>query len=72
VRRRGSKLVDLSTVMIGGGAKKPAKPFYVRVPTKQKYRGQCPACGGRRVIDSAVPGITILCPLCTGYQKCGL
>jgi hypothetical protein len=76
MRRPRARFVDLSTVIIGA-LKKPSqtgrKTPDVRVPaTKTKYRGQCPTCGGSHVIQSAVPGITLLCPTCTGYQKCGL
>jgi hypothetical protein len=75
VRRARARFVDLSTVIIGA-TMKPSQSGRrtpeVRVPTKQKYRGQCPTCGGSKVINSPVAGVTMLCPYCTGYQKCGL
>lgn len=75
MRRPRARYYDLSAVIIGA-VKKPSqtgrKTPDVRVPNKDKYKGQCPSCGGTRVIQSAVPGVTLLCPACTGYQKCGL
>lgn len=72
MRRPRARFMDLSKVIIGAAEKKetgrPAPP--VRVPIRTKYRGQCATCGGRHVIESA--GVTMLCPYCTGYQKCGL
>jgi len=67
--------VDLSTLIIGA-VQKPSQTGRpvpnVRVPLKTKYKGQCSLCGGSHVMQTAVPGVTILCPYCTGYQKCGL
>jgi hypothetical protein len=76
MKRPRAKYVDLSAVIIGA-VKKPSQTGRrvpdVRVPaTKDKYQGQCARCGGSHVIQTAVPGITLLCPSCTGYQKCGL
>ncbi len=76
MKRPRARFVDLSTVIIGA-VKKPSQTGRrvpdIRVPaTKEKYKGQCARCGGSHVIQSAVPGITLLCPSCTGYQKCGL
>lgn len=68
-----ARFVDLSKVIIGATSKPSQtgrRAPEVRVPVKTKYRGQCPTCGGRHVIESA--GVTMLCPYCTGYQKCGL
>jgi hypothetical protein len=75
MRRPRARFVDLSTVIIGA-LKKPSqtgrKTPDVRVPaTRAKYKGQCPTCGGSHVINSPA-GLTMLCPYCTGYQKCGL
>ncbi len=74
MRRPRARFVDLSKVIIGAvdrpsqtGRRAPE----VRVPLKEKYRGQCPTCGGTKVVDSPA-GLTMLCPYCTGYQKCGL
>jgi hypothetical protein len=75
VRRPRARFVDLSRVIIGA-TQKPSQTGRavpaVRVPLKTKHRGQCHICGGARVIESAVPGVTHLCPICTGYQSCGL
>ena len=67
---------DLSSLIIGAKSK-PSQTGRqipdVRIPNrKQKYRGQCPTCGGAKVIQSPVAGVTWLCPACTGYQNCGL
>ena len=76
MKRPRAKFVDLSKVIIGAKAK-PSQTGRripdVRIPNrKEKYRGQCATCGGAKVIQSPVAGITWLCPHCTGYQKCGL
>jgi hypothetical protein len=75
VKRPRTRFVDLSSVIIGA-VKKPSQTGRrapeVRVPLKEKYRGQCATCGGAKVIQSSLPGVTHLCPHCTGYQKCGL
>jgi len=75
VKRPRARFMDLSRVIIGA-VQKPSQTGRrtpdVRVPLKTKHRGQCPTCGGSKVIQSAVPGVTHLCPLCTGYQTCGL
>lgn len=75
MRRPRAKFVDLSKVIIGA-ASRPSQTGrcipQVRVPLKSKPKGQCARCGGARVIQSAVPGVTLLCPNCTGYQTCGL
>ena len=75
MRRPRARFVDLSTLIIGA-VQKPSqtgRPVpHVRVPLKTKYKGQCHICGGAKVVQSAVPGVTLLCPVCTGYQKCGL
>jgi len=71
-----ARFLDLAKVIIGAAVDKPSQTGrcvpQVRVPLKTKYRGQCHICGGAKVIQSAVPGVTHLCPVCTGYQKCGL
>jgi hypothetical protein len=76
MRKPRAKFVDLSTLIIGARTDKPSQTGrsvpQVRVPVKDGYRGQCATCGGSHVIQTAVPGITLLCPACTGYQKCGL
>jgi hypothetical protein len=75
MRRPRARFVDLSTLIIGG-VKKPSQTGRpapdVRVPLKTRSKGQCHICGGAKVIESAVPGVTHLCPICTGYQSCGL
>lgn len=75
MRRPRAKYFDLSKLVIGA-VNKPSQTGrnvpQVRVANKQKYRGQCATCGGSHVIQTAVPGVTLLCPACTGYQKCGL
>ena len=76
MKRPRAKYVDLSKLIIGAKAK-PSQTGRripdVKIPfRKEKYRGQCPTCGGALVLQSAVPGITHLCPTCTGYRKCGL
>ena len=75
MKKPRARFHDLSSLIIGAKEKpsQTGRPIpEVRVPTKRKYRGQCPQCGGAKVIQSPVAGITWLCPLCTGYQKCGL
>ena len=77
MRRPRARYYDLSKVIIGAAAEKPLQTGrqapQLRVPAKKpRYRGQCPTCGGSKVIPSSVPGETQLCPQCTGYQKCGL
>lgn len=76
MRRPRARFVDLSRVIIGATIDKPSQTGrcipQVRVATKSKQKGQCAICGGAKVIQSAVPGITLLCPNCTGYQTCGL
>jgi hypothetical protein len=76
VKRPRARFVDLSAVIIGA-VKKPSQTGRrvpeVRVPaSKTKYRGQCPTCGGSKVIQSPQIGVTWLCPNCTGFQKCGI
>ena len=75
MKRPRARFHDLSSLIIGA-KDKPSQTGrrvpQVRVPNKGKYKGQCPLCGGSKVIQSKVPGITLLCPKCTGYQKCGL
>lgn len=75
MRRPRARFVDLSSVIIGATSK-PSQTGRrvpeVRVPVKTKYRGQCATCGGAKVVQSPLPGITWLCPHCTGYQKCGI
>jgi hypothetical protein len=74
-RRPKARFLDLSKVIIGAMTDKPSQTGRrvpeVRVPVKSKYRGQCPTCGGAKVVESPIPGITWLCPYCTGYQGCG-
>ena len=75
MRHPRARLLDLSKVIIGA-TEKPSQTGRcappVRVPVRrQAFRGQCPTCGGSHVINSAVPGVTWLCPNCTGYQTCG-
>lgn len=77
MKRPRAKYHDLSSVIIGARTDKPSQTGRrvpdVRVPaTKDNYRGQCARCGGSHVLQTAVPGITLLCPSCTGYTKCGL
>jgi hypothetical protein len=76
VKKPRARFVDLSAAIIGARVDKPSQTGRrapsVRVPLKDRYRGQCPMCGGAKVIQSPVVGITWLCPNCTGYQKCGL
>ena len=76
MKKPRAKYHDLSKLIIGAKVDKPSqtgrKVPQVRVPTKERFRGQCPTCGGLKVIKSSVPGVTHLCPFCTGYQKCGL
>ena len=76
MKRPRAKYHDLSTLIIGAKTDKPSQTGRripdVRVPNKDKYKGQCAQCGGSHVLQTAVPGITILCPSCTGYTKCGL
>jgi len=71
-----AKFHDLSSLIIGAKKDKPSQTGriipQVRIPNKTRYKGQCPLCGGSKVIPSKVPGVTLLCPNCTGYQKCGL
>jgi hypothetical protein len=76
VKRPRAHFRDLSSLIIGA-QDKPSQTGrrvpQVRIPNrKEKYKGQCPTCGGSKVIPSAVPGVTLLCPRCTGYQQCGL
>jgi hypothetical protein len=72
-KRPRARYIDLSSCIIGAVKKETGRRApEVRVPLKQTYRGQCPQCGGAKVIQSPVVGVTWLCPLCTGYQKCGL
>jgi hypothetical protein len=76
VKRPRARFHDLSSLIIGA-KDKPSQTGrrvpQVRIPNrKEKYKGQCPLCGGSKVISSKVPGITLLCPNCTGYQQCGL
>jgi hypothetical protein len=75
VKRPRARFHDLSSLIIGA-KDKPSQTGrrvpQVRIPNKTKYKGQCPLCGGAKVIPSKVDGITLLCPNCTGYQQCGL
>jgi hypothetical protein len=75
MKRPRARYYDLSKLIIGA-QNKPSQTGRqipkVRVPTKEKYRGQCATCGGSKVIQSPIAGETWLCPQCTGYQKCGL
>jgi len=63
---------DLSKVIIGA-CEKPSQTGR-RIPdvrighSKVRYQGQCARCGGARMIASAIAGIKIPCPECTGYQ----
>jgi hypothetical protein len=74
MKRPRVRYFDLSKVIIGA-VEKPSQTGRrapdVRVPVKNKYRGQCATCGGSHVIVTP-EGATKLCPQCTGYQKCGL
>ena len=77
MKRPRARFYDLSKVIIGA-AEKPSqtgrKIPQVRIPIvrKVKFKGQCPTCGGAKVIHSDIAGETWLCPACTGYQGCGL
>jgi predicted RNA-binding Zn-ribbon protein involved in translation (DUF1610 family) len=76
MKRPRAKFYDLSKLVIGA-ADKPSQTGrqipQIRIPAKKtKFRGQCPTCGGSKVIHSQIAGETWLCPQCTGYQKCGL
>ena len=75
MKRPRAKFIDLSKAIIGARSDKPSQTGRpapeVRVPARTKYRGQCATCGGSHVINSPA-GLTMLCPYCTGYQRCGL
>jgi hypothetical protein len=77
MKRPRVRYFDLSKVIIGA-VEKPSQTGRrapdVRVPVKNRYRGQCATCGGSGWVPSpaGVQADRWPCPYCTGYQKCGL